>query len=71
MSKRPASLFSVDLVRPAIHASFTKLQIDAEEPLPLAADGEPLAPARHVTVRVGAGLLPVVPGVGFTAAPTR
>lgn len=50
-------------------ASFTKLQIDADEPLPLAADGEPLAPARHVTVRVGAGLLPVVPGVGFVASP--
>lgn len=52
-------------------ASFAKLQIDADEPLPLAADGEPLAPARHATVRVGAGLLPVVAGVGFVPAPAR
>lgn len=48
--------------RRVLHRRVTKLRIRAEQPLPLAADGEPLADARELTVRVGAGLLRVVPG---------
>lgn len=48
-------------------APFTKLQIDAAGPLPLAADGEAMAEARHVVVRAGQGVLRVVPGVASAA----
>jgi diacylglycerol kinase family enzyme len=49
------------------HAAFGKLQIDAAAPLPLAADGEPMAAARHVVVRIGLGVLRAVPGLAFAA----
>jgi diacylglycerol kinase (ATP) len=48
-----ARLFSVAL---------QKLQIEAEAPLPLAADGEPMTDAQRITVRVGQQLLRVVGG---------
>jgi len=47
------------------HLAFEKLEIDAEAPLPLAADGEPMAAARQIVVRVGCGVLRVVPGAAF------
>lgn len=45
---------------------FATLRIESANPLTLAADGEAMEAARHVTVRVGAGVLRVVPGTGFS-----
>lgn len=47
------------------HVPFRKLVLQAEKPLPLAADGEPMEDARQVTVRVGQHVLHVVPGSAF------
>lgn len=47
------------------HGPFARLRIDATEPLPLAADGEPMAVARRIVVRVGQGVLRIVPGPTF------
>jgi diacylglycerol kinase (ATP) len=49
--------------------SFSHLRLRGERPLPLAADGEPLDAARHVSVRVGQGVLRVVPGAAFKPMP--
>lgn len=47
------------------HVAFRKLVIQAEAPLPLAADGEAMEDAHQITVRVGQHVLPVVPGAAF------
>ena len=46
-------------------ASASKLQIDSATPLPLAADGETMKSASHITVRVGRQVLQVVAGATF------
>jgi diacylglycerol kinase (ATP) len=51
--------------RRVLHRRFQKLRISASTALPLAADGEPLAAARELTLRVGAARLRIVPGVAF------
>ncbi len=47
------------------HAAFEKLRIESTTSLPLAADGETMAGAQRITVRVGQGVLRVVPGANF------
>ena len=50
-------------------AGFSKLHIDSDSPLPVAADGETLAAARRISVRVGQQVLHVVTGPGALDKP--
>jgi diacylglycerol kinase (ATP) len=52
--------------------AFEKMLIESDEPLPLAADGEPMKDAHNVVVRVGKKVLHVVPGHdGLRASSSR
>lgn len=59
----PRLLLGRHLGHPRVkHLAFAKLQIEADQPLPLAADGEPMPDSRQLVVRVGQSVLRVVPG---------
>ncbi len=62
----PRLLLGAHLGHPRVrHAPFEKLHIESTTPLPLAADGEAMADAQRITVRIGRGVLRVVPGTAF------